>query len=185
MSNQVNAYNNTTTSLEPVKYDVPSQVPAESTELSPAGLPRSTPLPQNLAMAMNPRMDFITHHILPRSQVRSGAETSYGDPTRLSDETVDRYYDIIRREGNRAALGATLRASIYDDDPNAFNRIATPTLILWGAKDTFIPAKPDAEEFHRRIAGSTLIVLPDDGHVAQEEDPDGTVAAFEQWLGHP
>ncbi|MDE1177524.1 MAG: alpha/beta hydrolase [Edaphobacter sp.] len=85
--------------------------------ISPAGYPRSVPLPQGLQMAMNPRMDFITHHILPKSQVRKGAEESYGDPSRLTDDTVDRYYDLTRRKGNRTALGQTLRAAIGHEDP--------------------------------------------------------------------
>jgi pimeloyl-ACP methyl ester carboxylesterase len=150
--------------------------------ISPAGYPRSVPLPQGLQMAMNPKMDFMTHHLLPRSQVRKGAEESYGNPTKLTDETVDRYCDLSRREGNRTALGQTLRASIGHEDPSLIDRVKVPTLILWGTKDKFIPAAPDAEQFHQRIAGSKLVMLPGDGHVAQEEDPGGTLAAFEQWL---
>jgi pimeloyl-ACP methyl ester carboxylesterase len=73
--------------------------------IDPAGYPRSTPLPANLLMAMDPRMDIITHHLLPVSQVRKGLEASYGNPSRVTDADVQRYYDITRREGNRAALG--------------------------------------------------------------------------------
>lgn len=150
--------------------------------ISPAGYPRSVPLPQGLQMAMNPRMDFITHHILPKSQVRKGAEESYGDPSRLTDDTVDRYYDLTRRKGNRTALGQTLRAAIGHEAPSSIDQVKVPTLILWGTKDKIIPATPDAEQFHQRIAGSKLVMLPEDGHVAQEEDPNGTLAVFRQWL---
>ncbi len=150
--------------------------------IAPAGYPRSTPLPRYLAGAMNPKMDFITNHILPKSQVRKGAEKSYGDPSRLTDETVDRYYDLTRRAGNRAAFGQTLRASVGSQNADAINKVKLPTLILWGTKDAINPPNPDAEQFHQRIAGSTVVMLPSVGHVAQEEDPDGTVAVFNQWL---
>ena len=60
--------------------------------------------------------------------------------------------------------------------------VKVPTLILWGTKDTITPANPDAEEFHRRIAGSVYVELPGVGHVAQEEDPTGTLAACKRWL---
>lgn len=150
--------------------------------IAPGGYPRSSPLPQFLALAMNPNMDVITHHILSKSQVRKSAGESYGDPSLLREETVDRYYDLTRRAGNREALGQTLRASIGSENKDAINKVKVPTLILWGTKDRIIPPVPDAEQFHQRIAESTLVMLPGDGHLAQEEDPAGTVAAFEQWL---
>ncbi|WP_186172352.1 alpha/beta fold hydrolase [Burkholderia gladioli] len=151
--------------------------------IDPAGYPRSTPLPSNLAMAMNPRMDIITQHILPISSVRKGLEASYGDPSRITTTDVQRYYDITRRKGNRAALGATLRQSTGHENPDLINQVKASTLVMWGTKDTVIPASPDAEEFHHRIAGSTLVMLPGVGHLGQEEDPIGTVATFERWLG--
>lgn len=152
--------------------------------ISPGGYPSSPQLPQYVAMAMNPKMDFITHHILPKSQVRKSISASYGDPSRLTEETVDSCYDLTRRAGNRSALGETLRASIHGENADAINQVKAPTLILWGTKDTIIPPTPDAEQFHRRIVGSTLIMLPGDGHLAQEEDPSATVAAFNQWLAN-
>ncbi|WP_367182572.1 alpha/beta fold hydrolase [Edaphobacter sp.] len=66
--------------------------------------------------------------------------------------------------------------------PSSIDQVKVPTLILWGTKDKIIPATPDAEQFHQRIAGSKLVMLPEDGHVAQEEDPNGTLAVFRQWL---
>jgi pimeloyl-ACP methyl ester carboxylesterase len=151
--------------------------------IDPAGYPRSTPLPSNLSMTMNPRMDIITQHVLSESLVRRGLEASYGDPSRVTNADVQRYYDMTRREGNRAATGATLRESTGHENASLINEVKVPTLIMWGTKDMVIPANPDAEEFHRRIAGSTLVMLPGVGHLGQEEDPPGTVAAFERWLG--
>lgn len=153
--------------------------------IDPAGYPRSMPLPSDLTMAMNPRMDFITQHILPMSSVRKGLKFYYGDPSRITDTDVQRYFDITRREGNRAALGATLRESTGHENPDLIDRVKAPTLVMWGTKDAVIPPSPDAEEFHRRIVGSTLVMLPGVGHLGQEEDPDGTVAAFQRWLGSP
>jgi pimeloyl-ACP methyl ester carboxylesterase len=150
--------------------------------IAPGGYPSSPQLPPYVAMAMNPKMNFITHHILPKSQVRKGLSASYGDPSRLTEETVDCCYDLTRRTGNRSAFGATLRAVIGSENADAIDLVKVPTLILWGTKDTIIPPTPDAEQFHRRIVGSTLVMLTGYGHVAQEEDPSATVAAFHQWL---
>ena len=59
-----------------------------------------------------------------------------------------------------------------------------PTLILWGTKDTIILPNPDAEQCHQRIVGSTLVMLPGDGHLTQEKNPSATVAAFNRWLAN-
>ena len=56
-----------------------------------------------------------------------------------------------------------------------------PTLILWGSKDTYVPPA-DARRFHADIPHSKLVMVPGVGHLAQEEDAIGTVAAFERFL---
>ena len=150
--------------------------------LAPAGYPRSTSLPLGLRLAMSPIMSPLLQHILPRSQVRRGLEGTYGDPTKVSDEQVDRNYEITLRAGNRKALGETLRQAQSVDNSASIKRVTAPTLILWGTEDKVIPAIPDAAEFHCDIAGSTLVLLPGLGHVSQEEDPMTTAAVFEQWL---
>ncbi len=150
--------------------------------LAPGGYPRSTPLPMGLRIAMSPIMSPLLEHILPKAQVRKGLESTYGDPAKVTDEQVDRNYEITLREGNRKALGETLRQAQSVDDSALIKRVTVPTLILWGTKDTVIPAIPDAAEFHRDIAGSTLIMLPGLGHLSQEEDPLTTEAMFEHWL---
>jgi len=48
------------------------------------------------------------------------------------------------------------------------HRIQVPTLIVWGADDALIPSGY-AEEFHRRIPGSRVAIVPDCGHIPQVE----------------
>ncbi len=150
--------------------------------LAPAGYPRSTPLPMGLRIAMSPTASPLLEHILPKSQVRKGLEGTYGDPAKVTNEEVDRNYEITLRAGNRKALGETLRQAQNVDDSAAIKRVTAPTLILWGTRDTVIPPTPDAAEFHRDIVSSTLVMLPGVGHVAQEEDPAKTEGTFERWL---
>ncbi len=150
--------------------------------ISPAGYPGSIVVPAGMKMALNPKMNVITHHILTRSQVRKSLEPIYSDPSKITDEAVDRSYDLSRRRGNRAALGQTMRVSMGEANPDSINQVRVPTLILWGTKDKTIPAFPYADQFHQRIAGSELIMLAGSGHISQEEDPEGTLSAFKQWI---
>jgi pimeloyl-ACP methyl ester carboxylesterase len=94
---------------------------------------------------------------------------------------VDRYYEITLREGNRAALVQRFAQSAAGIDEARIRQIGVPTLILWGGRDRLIPLEY-GERFKRDIAGSSIVVFDDLGHVPQEEDPVRTVAAARPFL---
>jgi pimeloyl-ACP methyl ester carboxylesterase len=150
--------------------------------LAPAGYPRSTPMPMGLRIAMSPWAGPLLEHILPRSQVRQGLRSSFGDPTKVTDEMVDRSYDLTLRAGNRRALGETLRQAQATDNSAAITKVRVPTLILWGTRDRVIPPDPDASRYARDIRGAALVMLPGLGHLPHEENPDATVAALNGFL---
>lgn len=143
------------------------------------GYPRRTPLPMGLRIAQSPFLSSLMSTLLPRSAVENGIRGVYGDPSKVTAALVDRNYEITLREGNRQSLGETLRQGDPNDSAQ-IRSITTPTLILWGGRDTVIPPA-DADEFHRDIAGSKRVTYPTLGHLPQEEDADTTVAAFLAW----
>jgi pimeloyl-ACP methyl ester carboxylesterase len=61
------------------------------------------------------------------------------------------------------------------------HRIKTPTLIVWGADDALAPVVY-AEEFHRRIAGSQVAIVPNSGHIPQVEQLDTTLDLVRRFL---
>jgi pimeloyl-ACP methyl ester carboxylesterase len=62
--------------------------------------------------------------------------------------------------------------SAYTDDVQPlYAQITSPTLILWGSEDTWIPLER-GEALHDMIPGSTFRVIPDAGHLVIEEKPD-------------
>jgi pimeloyl-ACP methyl ester carboxylesterase len=144
------------------------------------GYPRSTPLPLGLRIAMSPWLSPIMSRILPRSAVEKSLRNTYGDPSKVTDALVDRNYEITLRQGNRRALGATLRAQEYDDSV-LIRSVRTPTLIIWGALDTVVPPS-DAQRFHDDIANSQVVILPGVGHLVQEENPTDSLSAFEKFF---
>jgi pimeloyl-ACP methyl ester carboxylesterase len=50
--------------------------------------------------------------------------------------------------------------------------IRVPTLVITGAEDTLIPVA-DSQAMAAIIPGSTLMILPDAGHLSNLEAPDG------------
>lgn len=64
--------------------------------------------------------------------------------------------------------------SVYSD---AYGLIDLPIAIIWGAEDTTTPLA-EGENLHALIPGSTMIVLPDVGHIPMIED----AGAFDEAL---
>ena len=127
-------------------------------------------------------IDWMVRNTLPRGIVAQGLRKVYGDPSKVGVELIARYRELIQMEGNRRAfikrVGQWLRA------PRPYHRIPElqmPTLIIWGGRDRLVPPEA-AELFHRDIAGSTLVMFDDLGHLPQEEDPVRTVAAVRKFL---
>jgi len=123
---------------------------------------------------------FLIEHVTPRSLIEKSVTSVVGDPSKVTAEQIDRYYELLLRAGNRRALLLQARQDSYSDS-DRIKTIAIPTLILWGALDQRIPVT-DAKRFNTDIVGSELVVLDGLGHTPQEEDPMGTLRAFEAFL---
>jgi pimeloyl-ACP methyl ester carboxylesterase len=143
--------------------------------------PKSVPI--GFWVARTPGLREVMGQMLPRGMVRSSLRNVYGDPSRVTPELVDRYYDMALRAGNRQALGKRFE-QVLSSDEATIKTLKVPTLILWGAKDRLIPPE-NAQRFEADIAGSRLVVFADLGHVPHEEDAQRTVDAFKVFLALP
>lgn len=147
-----------------------------------AGYPfESQSVPLGFRLARIPVLNKLVQRILPRSVVEGSVRNVFGDPAKVTSALVDRYYDMARREGNRAALVARFSQARADPDTTAIRTIRQPTLIMWGERDRLIP--PDnAARFARDITGSRVLTFATLGHVPHEEDPVVTLAAVRRFL---
>jgi pimeloyl-ACP methyl ester carboxylesterase len=145
--------------------------------------PVSIPLGFRLArLARLPLLATLMVHTLPRSLVEQGFRSVYGDPSKVTQEQIDRSVELTQRAGNRRALLARAAQRRTGIPAERIPELNLPTLILWGGRDRLLPPD-DAERFHREILGSTLAIFEDLGHAPEEEDPARTVAAVKQFLG--
>jgi pimeloyl-ACP methyl ester carboxylesterase len=147
-----------------------------------AGYPiRSQAVPIGFRLAKIPVVNRLFDNVLPRRLIESSVRSVYGDPSKVTPELVDRYYELTLRAGNREALVQRFVQAPAGPDAARIRGIAVPTLILWGGRDRLIPAEYGGL-FESDIRGSRLIVFPALGHVPHEEDPASTVAAVETFL---
>lgn len=142
----------------------------------------STSVPIGFRLARIPVLRLLIQRILPHAVVEGSVRNVVGDPSLVTPELVQRYYDLTRREGNRAALVARFKQSVGDTDTTAIRSITVPTLVLWGEHDRLIP--PDnAARFGRDIPGSRVVMFPNLGHVPHEEAPGATFIRVREFLG--
>jgi len=142
-----------------------------------AGYPAdlSGPGTVGLRLARTPIVSELMRWAPVRAGVRNSLEGVYGSPEKVTPDLVDRYSDLLRRPGNRVAMGERARSMSNNTQWEQIQTIRIPTLIQWGGRDEWIPPV-QGERFKRDIANSTLIVYPGLGHVPMEEDPQATVA---------
>ena len=145
---------------------------------------RFTPddVPLGWRIARLPVLGRVTEHFLPRPFVLQGLRAVYGNPAKIDEALIDRYYELTLRAGNRAALVQRLQAWSPDEGVEKVVGVSAPTLILWGGRDRLIPPAL-AQRFEADIPGSQRVVFDDLGHVPHEEDPLRTVAAVKAFLG--
>jgi pimeloyl-ACP methyl ester carboxylesterase len=93
----------------------------------------------------------------------------YYDESKVTEDKIQRYYDLMLHEGNREA---TLQR-FKQRSPSQFdklNNLNCPVLIMWGAHDNWIPVA-HAQRFDSILPNSSLKVYPNAGHVPMEEIP--------------
>lgn len=131
-------------------------------------------------LAAMPGVGRTLSKFTPKILIRKSLEGSYGDPSKINETMVDRYYDLLLREGNREAVIDMFGSR----KPAAYEQIATirmPTLIIWGDQDRLIDVS-NAGRFQRDIPGSRLLVIKGSGHVPMEESPREVLAALKNFL---
>jgi pimeloyl-ACP methyl ester carboxylesterase len=144
---------------------------------------QSTSVPLGFRLAQIDWLKPVMGQLLPRRMIESSVRNVYADPSKVTPELVDRYYELTLRAGNRESL--TQRIKLRETDAQSAGVIPTiqqPTLILWGAQDRLIP-EPSGQRFHKDIVGSQYVVFDGLGHVPQEEDPARSVAPVLKFLG--
>lgn len=128
----------------------------------------------------NPIFSQLFLKCTPKFLFSMNIQDVYGDPEKIRAHTIDRYYDLMLREGNRQA---TLdRLSIPRESTFDFSRLEMPIVIMWGDQDQWIPVS-NAMEFKKAIPQANLVVFEGAGHVPMEEIPTQSVAEYLSFLG--
>lgn len=138
-------------------------------------------MPIGFRLAQLPMLGAVIERVLPRSVVESSVRNVYGDPSRVTDALVERYFELTLRAGNRGAVVQRFQQAGMGDGFERIRQLKLPTLIIWGDDDRLIPPN-SALRFQQDIAGSELALFKGLGHVPHEEDPAATLARLQRFL---
>lgn len=149
--------------------------------LNSSGYPRGDqPTPISFKLQKMNWMKAVLTHVTPKSLVRRGVEVVYYDDSKIKEENVERYMNLLLREGNRGGLMGKTQQITYSYSEE-IKQVQCPTLIMWGDSDRLVNVEA-APKFHADIPNSELLIYENMGHVPMEEIPEKSVADFIAFL---
>jgi pimeloyl-ACP methyl ester carboxylesterase len=133
------------------------------------------------AIAQMPGINRLVEQITPRFLIAQSLEQTVSVKEIVTEDMIDRYWELLRYPGNRAATMARFAAEY---DPLTEAEIAAldmPALILWGDEDRLIPVSA-GRWLDRTMPQSQIVIYPGIGHLPQEEAASATLADLQKWL---
>ena len=118
---------------------------------------------------------------LPKYLVKKSIEPAFFDVNALDDSLVNRYHDMLRAPGVRAAILERSNQTVYTDPVPRLQKITASTLLIWGEQDQLIPSW-NAQSYANVLADSQTTLLPNLGHLPQEEQPEVGVKRVTEFL---
>ena len=123
-----------------------------------------------------PDAAYILKYIMPRALPEFMLRGGFGDKNKLTDELVDRWYDMWMREGNREAQLDRLQQYKPGDIEDIIRQLEAPTLLMWGEANTTAKFEQAAEfqELLENVELLKYISYPGVGHMAVQEAGEET-----------
>ncbi len=151
-----------------------------------AGMPLregEEPPPLNLGFRLlqHPAGRFLMNHYTPRIAVRRSLLQTMETDAIVTDEMVDRYWELLRMPGNRKAAGERWIVDREMEYADRIGEITAPTLIIWGTEDQLIYPSA-AQTFAERMPDADAVIYDGVGHIPMEEAPDRTAGDIDSFL---
>ncbi|GAA4052703.1 alpha/beta hydrolase [Parerythrobacter jejuensis] len=132
-------------------------------------------------IAQIPGVGAVMSQMLPRSLVERSLAQSVSNQDIVTDAAVDRYWEMARYPGNRAATRARFSQARKPFDVARIEALQVPTLVMWGEEDSLVPYEA-AGWFMDHLPNATLANYPGIGHIPMEEAPEQSVGDLRAWL---
>lgn len=145
-----------------------------------AGYLKRKDFPMPFKMAQTPFINKFIKHLTTRTLVEKFLNDVYCDKRKLTEEVIERHYELFLLEGNQKAF-IKIANTRFGRNADSIKNIKSPTLILWGDEDKWIPLE-HAYQFKKDLPNSTLIHYENVGHVPMEEIPEQSAIDAKSFL---
>jgi pimeloyl-ACP methyl ester carboxylesterase len=117
----------------------------------------------------------------PKPFLRMAMQNAYAVTGVLTPAVVDRYHAMLLAPGVRPAiLARILQTRLMPPEP-ILATIHAPVLLLWGERDSAVPAS-HAADYERVLPNAQTVILPGIGHVPMEEAPEASAQVLRTFL---
>ncbi len=150
-----------------------------------SGLPTNKEQPAVFKMAKTPLLNTLFLYVTPKFFIKKNIQEVYADKTKVTDKLISRYHKMALREGNRKAFIDRAKTDFKlgaKANLEKLKSVQTPTLLIWGAKDLWIPLD-NGKRMDSILPNSKLVVLENSGHVPMEENPKESLLVLKDFLG--
>jgi len=148
-----------------------------------AGYPQK--LPCFIRLARVPLLSDLGAKLLsPRFLAVLVLRKCYYNRDKITEEAINTYAYYGSLPGTAYAVRQTAKQIIPADMEALipqYRTIPVPCLIIWGREDKVVPLE-NARNFKRDLQNSELVILPQCGHIPQEEEPQETSRLIRDFL---
>jgi pimeloyl-ACP methyl ester carboxylesterase len=106
---------------------------------------------------------------------------AWHNPTRVTAETLAGYRKPLQAENWDRALWELTAATRRSTLPRRLSEVGMPVLVLSGDDDRIVPME-NSIRLARELPEARLVILPNCGHVPQEECPAGFIATVGRFI---
>jgi pimeloyl-ACP methyl ester carboxylesterase len=137
-------------------------------------------------LASTPVVGDVLLKFTPRGIIRKSVEDVYSDKAKVNEVLVQRYFDLLLREGNRNATLDIFKQRIIFGSSERIKNIKTPTLIIWGEDDQLIDVsnaylfEKDIQYMETKLSYAEFPFLKELGI----EEVNFGVYRSGEWVGH-
>jgi pimeloyl-ACP methyl ester carboxylesterase len=106
---------------------------------------------------------------------------SFYDQSQVTQAVYDGYHAPLQIRGWEKGFWEFTKAPRANDLAAHLSTLTLPTLLVTGSDDTVVPTS-DTQKLATLLPDATLVIIPNTGHLPQEEDPRAFAAAINDWL---
>ncbi|RBP48358.1 alpha/beta fold hydrolase [Arenicella xantha] len=138
--------------------------------LAPSGAPRTTQSQSNIGFKLLASSfgQALMKRITPRFIIERSLQQSVYEPSLISPDMVDRYWQLLRMNGNRQAMIDLARQPRDHKKWRELKGVSIPALIIWGQDDGVLPIEM-AATFEHELPEVSVVRLDNVGHLPMEE----------------